>query len=93
MSNSIKIPMHQAEYPDSAHCRTQLLKSLKRANESYALRRSEMEIILGGLAFGGLIAAQFLAVAAVHKARWESGSSEHEPCTDARTRHIWRFGS
>ena len=53
-----------------------------------------MEMILGGLAFAGLVAAQFFAVVAVHSARWESGSSErHEPRTDARTGHIWRFGS
>ena len=31
-----------------------------------------METLLGGLAFGCLIAAQFFAVVAVHNERWES---------------------
>lgn len=53
-----------------------------------------METILGGLAFACLIAAQFLAVIAVHKARWESRSGErHDACGDARARYIWLFGS
>jgi hypothetical protein len=57
-------------------------------------RRRVVETFLGGLAFVCLIAAQLLAVVAVHTARLESGLGErHEPRTDARTAHIWRFGS
>jgi hypothetical protein len=50
-----------------------------------------METFPGGLAFACLITAQFFAVVAVHKARRES--ERHEPRTDARIGHIWRFGS
>lgn len=53
-----------------------------------------METILGGLAFARLLACQFLAVVAVHNARWDSGSSErHVTGADARARHVWNFGS
>ena len=34
-----------------------------------------MESILGGLAFAGVIAAQFLAVVAVHKTMWNGSPS------------------
>ena len=53
-----------------------------------------METILGGVAFACLLACQFLAVVAVHNARWDSGSSErHVTGADARTRRAWNFGS
>jgi hypothetical protein len=58
-----------------------------------------MENILGGLAFAGIIAGQFLAIVAVHKAKWEKycrgteGSGQHETAAEARTRHIWHFAS
>ena len=53
-----------------------------------------METILGGLAFACLIACQFLAVVAVQKERWDSGSSEDDVTgADARARHVWNFGS
>ena len=58
-----------------------------------------MENILGGLAFAGIIAAQFLAIVAVHKAKWErdcratEGAGQQETGAEARTRNIWHFGS
>jgi len=49
---------------------------------------------LDGVAFACLLACQFLAVVAVHNARWYSGSSErHVTGADARTRRAWNFGS
>ena len=53
-----------------------------------------METILGGLAFACLLACQFLAVVAVHNARWDNGSSERDVTgANARARHVWNFGS
>jgi hypothetical protein len=51
-----------------------------------------METILGGLAFAGLIAAQFLAVVAVHGMK-QAGKAVSDNSGDARARHIWRLGS
>jgi hypothetical protein len=52
-----------------------------------------MEMILGGLAFALMMAAQVFAVIAVHRARLESKTTGrldfHE---DARGQHIWLFG-
>ena len=58
-----------------------------------------MDTILGGLAFFALIAAQLFAVVAVHDARWESRSREHEDLgvqdlsADARVQYLLNFGS
>jgi hypothetical protein len=46
-----------------------------------------METLLGGLAFGCLIAAQFFAVVAVHNERWENESritrARHSGCLES----------
>jgi hypothetical protein len=53
-----------------------------------------METILGGVAFACFLACQFLAVVAVHNARWDRNSSERRATgADARVRHVWNFGS
>ena len=53
-----------------------------------------METILGGMAFAGVIAAQFLAVVALDKARRESRSLERDASrADDHAQYIWKFGS
>jgi hypothetical protein len=53
-----------------------------------------MDVSLGGLAFFFLIAAQFFAVIAVHKAPWETDSRDSQKVDgDVHVRHRWNFGS
>jgi hypothetical protein len=52
-----------------------------------------MDITLGGLAFFCLIAAHFLAVVAVHNARWEGQAREPQDRPDeVRTQYLLNFG-
>jgi hypothetical protein len=51
-----------------------------------------MDIILGGLAFFCLIAAQLFAVVAVHNARWEGEGRELQDLPEeVRTRYVLIF--
>jgi len=53
-----------------------------------------MDTLLGGLAFAGIILAQFAAVVAVHGERKSRESDALSPTRlDDRTKLIWRCGS
>ena len=53
-----------------------------------------MDMLLGGLAFAGIILAQFAAVVAVHGERKSRESDALSPTRlDDRTKLIWQSGS
>ena len=53
-----------------------------------------MDMLLGGLAFAGIILAQFAAVVAVHGERKSRESDALNPTRlDDRTKLIWQSGS
>jgi len=94
--------MHQAAYPAFCPFHLHLLMRVDEATSAKAVPlksgRIAMENILGGLAFVGIVAAQLLAVIAVHKGNWYQDCREikesepHDICDRTRTRYIWYFG-
>ena len=77
------------ELPGLAPCRAS-----KGSLGTEIARGNEMETVLGGVAFACLIAAQFFAVVAVHRARWEREPSKRDASRgDDHAQHICNFGS